>query len=107
LRTPPNPQIEKLKTKEAWAVYGFATKHTLTQWVYSSRLTIILPYKLDSTNDLLTSRAGLLVMAHGMESLKLDERIDPHFPQPNSNRGFQPSEFIKALELMQHEGRFH
>ncbi|MFT7388985.1 MAG: hypothetical protein ACI8VC_002247 [Candidatus Endobugula sp.] len=55
----------------------------------------MLPYKLDTTNDLLTSRAGLWVIAHLMESLKLDERIDQHFPQPNSNRDFQSSEFIK------------
>ncbi len=73
----------------------------------NSRLTITLPYKLDTTNDLLTSRAGLLVIAHLRDSLKLDERIKQHFPQPKSNRGFQPAEFIKALVLMQHEGSFH
>ncbi|MEB3734267.1 hypothetical protein ULF88_19585 [Halopseudomonas pachastrellae] len=42
-----------------------------------------------------------------MDSLNLTERIDQHFPQPKSNRGYQPSEFIKALILMQHEGSFH
>jgi hypothetical protein len=67
----------------------------------------ILPYKLDTTNDLLTSRAGLLAIAQLMDSLSLAERIDQHFPQPNSNRGFLPSEFIKAFILMQHEGSFH
>jgi len=61
----------------------------------------MLPYKLDTTNDLLTSRAGLLVIAQLMDSLTLDERINQHFPQPKSNRGFQPSLFIKALVLMQ------
>ena len=67
----------------------------------------ILPYKLDTTNDLLTSRAGLLAIAQLMESLKLAERIDKHFPLPKSNRGYQPSAFIKTLVLMQHEGSFH
>lgn len=67
----------------------------------------ILPYKLDTTNDLLTSRAGLLAIAQLMESLKLAERVDEHFPLPNSNRGYKPSEFIKTLILMQHEGGFH
>ena len=67
----------------------------------------ILPYKLDTTNDLLTSRAGLLSIAHLMDSLSLTERIDQHFPQPKSNRGCRPSEFIKTLILMQHEGSFH
>jgi hypothetical protein len=75
--------------------------------VHNSRLTIILPYKLDTTNDLLTSRAGLLAIAQLMDSLSLAERIDQHFPQPKSNRGYKPSEFIKTLILMQHEGSFH
>jgi len=42
-----------------------------------------------------------------MDSLSLAERIDQHFPLPNSNRGFRPSEFIKTFILMQHEGSFH
>jgi len=42
-----------------------------------------------------------------MESLNLAERIDQHFPLPDSNRGFRPSEFIKTFILMQHEGSFH
>ncbi len=55
------------------------------------------PYKLDTTNDLLTSRTGLLATAQLMDSLNLSERIDHHFPLPKSNRGYRPSEFIKAL----------
>jgi hypothetical protein len=42
-----------------------------------------------------------------MDSLSLAERIDRYFPQPKSNRGYQPSEIIKTLILMQHEGSFH
>ena len=68
---------------------------------------MILPYKLDTTNDLLTSRAGLLATGQLMDTLSLAERIDKHFPQPKSNRGYKPSEFIKTLILMQHEGSFH
>jgi len=68
---------------------------------------MILPYKLDTTNDLLTSRAGLLATGQLMDTLSLAERIDQHFPQPKSNRGYKPSEFIKTLILMQHEGSFH
>lgn len=75
--------------------------------MHNSRLTIILPYKLDTTNDLLTSRAGLLAIAQLMESLNLAERIDQHFPLPHSNRGYKPSEFIKTFILMQHEGSLH
>ena len=67
----------------------------------------MLPYKLDTTNDLLTSRAGLLATAQLMDSLNLSERIDKHFPLPKSNRGYPPSTFTKIFILMQHEGRFH
>ncbi len=67
----------------------------------------ILPYKLDTTNDLLTSRAGLLTTDQLMASLSLAERIDQHFPQPKSNRGFKPSKILKTFILMQHEGSFH
>ena len=58
-------------------------------------------------NERFTHRAGLLSIAHLMDSLSLTERIDQHFPQPKSNRGYRPSEFIKTLILMQHEGSFH
>ena len=68
---------------------------------------MMLPYKLDTTNDLLTSRAGLLTVAQLMDTLNLAKSIDQHFPSPNSNRGYQPSEFIKTFILMQHEGSFH
>ena len=67
----------------------------------------ILPYKLDTTNDQLTSRAGLLTIAQLMDTLRLSERIDSHFPLPLSNRGFKPSEFVQTFILMQHEGSFH
>ena len=81
-------------------------KITITQWVQQLKAHGI-PYKLDTTNDLLTSRAGLLSIVQLMDSLKLSEPIDYHFPLPNSNRNFLPSQFIKILILMQHEGSFH
>jgi hypothetical protein len=67
----------------------------------------ILPYKLATTNDQLTSRAGQLTIAQLMRSLQLAEHIDQQFPLPKSNRGFKPSSFIETLILMQHEGCFH
>lgn len=48
-----------------------------------------------------------MAIAQLMDSLSLAERIDQHFPQPKSNRGYKPSEFIKTLILMHHEGSFH
>ncbi|MBT6081126.1 MAG: hypothetical protein HOG56_12375, partial [Gammaproteobacteria bacterium] len=67
----------------------------------------ILPYKLTTTNDQLTSRTGLLTIAQLMQSMQLGEHIDQQFPLPGSNRGFKPSVFIETLILMQHEGSFH
>jgi hypothetical protein len=68
---------------------------------------MILPHKLATTNDQLTSRAGLLTIAQLMESMQLAERVDKHFPNPKSNRGFMPSVYIQTLVLMQHQGYFH
>jgi len=56
------------------------------------------------TNELLTSRGGLLAIATLMQKLKLTNLIDKHFALPKSNRGFKPSVFINSLVLMQHEG---
>ena len=67
----------------------------------------MLPYKLATTNDLLTSRAGLLATRQLWDSLKLAERIDQHFPLPKSNRGYAPSVVVQTLLLMQHEGGLH
>jgi len=67
----------------------------------------ILPYKLATTNDNLTSRAGLLVIANIMSTIRLADTIDQHFPLPKSNRGFNPSIFLQTLILMHHEGSFH
>ena len=67
----------------------------------------ILPHKLATTKDKLTSRAGLLAIAQVMETINLSERINQYFPSPKSNRGFKPATFIETLILMQHEGSFH
>ena len=67
----------------------------------------ILPYKISTTNELLTNRAGLLAIAELMNGLDLANRIDATFPQPGSNRGFKPSVFVETLILMQHAGGFH
>ncbi len=68
---------------------------------------MILPHKLATTNNLLTSRAGLLLPAQLMSSLQFDACVDKHLPQPNSNRGFPASTYVQTLMLMQHEGGFH
>jgi len=67
----------------------------------------ILPYKLKTTKEQLTSRAGLVVVAQIMKQLELSKSIDRHFPTPKSNRGIAASAYLETLILMQHEGSFH
>ena len=63
-----------------------------------------ISYKLSSTKDLLTSRAGLLCIGELMGQLRFSELVNTHFPNPLSNRGFAPSVFVNSLMLMLHEG---
>jgi hypothetical protein len=63
-----------------------------------------LPFQLETTNDLLTSRAGIVCIAELMKSLNFSEVIDSHFPVPGSNRAFKPSVFVNSLVLMLHDG---
>jgi len=67
----------------------------------------ILPYKLKTTKEQLTSRAGLVIVAQIMKQLELSKNIDRHFPTPKSNRGIAASSYLETLILMQHEGSFH
>jgi len=68
------------------------------------RLMNILPHNISTTDELLTSRGGLLAIATLMQELKLTNLIDKHFALPKSNRGYNPSVFLNSLILMQHEG---
>ena len=61
-------------------------------------------YHVDPTNDLLTSRAGLLRTAQIMQTVALEKHIDRASLAPKSNRGLKPSVFINTLILMMYEG---
>ena len=67
----------------------------------------IVPYKISTTKDQLTSRAGLLSVALMMEQLALSKYLDKAFPKPKSNRAIAASSYIETLILMQHQGLFH
>lgn len=66
-----------------------------------------LPYKLSTTNDQLTSRAGLLTVALMIERLDLSKHLDEAFPKLKSNRAISASSYLETLILMQHQGLFH
>jgi hypothetical protein len=63
-----------------------------------------VPYNLSTTNDLLTSRSGLICIAQMMQQIGFSEAVDKHFPGPKSNRGYRPSVFVTPLILMFQEG---
>ena len=63
-----------------------------------------LPYKLESTNDILTSRGGLTLIAEVMSQLRLTELVDQHFPIPGSNRGFSASDYVNTFVMLVNEG---
>ena len=69
-----------------------------------TRLMKILSYKVTTTKDFLTSRAGLICVGQLMESLGFSEAVDKYFPLPRSNRGYKPSVFVNSFMLMLHEG---
>jgi hypothetical protein len=55
----------------------------------------ILNYKLDTTNELLTSRIGLITPAHTIQVLDLSKTIDQHFPALGSNTKFKKQQYYK------------
>jgi hypothetical protein len=63
-----------------------------------------LPYKLETTNDILTSRGGLTVLAQVMSQLNLSVLINQHFPPPGSNRGYWASDYVNTFIMMLNEG---
>ena len=63
----------------------------------------ILNYKLDTTNELLTSRIGLITLAHAIRVLDLSKTIDQHFPALGGNCALKASTFINTLVLSQHK----
>jgi len=63
-----------------------------------------LPYKLATTNDILTSRAGLACVGELMDRISFTQHIDQSFPLPGSNRGYTPSTYVKTFMMLLHEG---
>lgn len=63
-----------------------------------------LPYKLETTNDILTSRGGLTILAQVMSQLNLSNLINRHFPRPGSNRGYRASDYVNTFIMMLNEG---
>jgi len=60
----------------------------------------ILPYKLKTTKEQLTSRAGLVIVVQIMKQLELSKSIDSNFPAPKRNRGISAPSYLETLIFM-------
>jgi hypothetical protein len=64
----------------------------------------ILPVELKTSKQKITPHSGLLLAYESILGLRLDQAINQELPQPGSNRGFRPSEYVVPLILTQHGG---
>jgi len=66
----------------------------------------VLPFKLESTSEQLTSHAGLALFGEFCAAMKLSEQVNCHLPAPGSAKGFRPSVYVQLLVVMLHgDGR--
>lgn len=64
----------------------------------------VLNFSIDSTDERLTSRSGEIVFGEYLKAIGVDQLCDRYLPQPKSNRGYAPFNFIQPLLLMMHAG---
>jgi len=64
----------------------------------------VLSFKLEKTNDEISSQAGLALFGEFIDGLGLSGLLDRHLPGPGSAVGYQPSQFVVPLVLMLHGG---
>ena len=65
---------------------------------------LILPIKLEKSEERLTSLGGLVVLEEMAQALGVWQQVDEHLAGPGSGRGYRPSEFVQPLVWMLHAG---
>jgi Transposase DDE domain group 1 len=65
---------------------------------------LILPIKLEKSEERLTSLGGLVVLEEMAQALGVWKRVDEHLKGPGSGAGYRPSEFVQPLVWMLHAG---
>jgi len=65
---------------------------------------LILPIKLEKSEERLTSLGGLVVLEEMAQALKVWQQVDGQLAGPGSGRGYRPSEFVQPLVWMLHAG---
>jgi hypothetical protein len=64
----------------------------------------VLPFKLEKTNDLITSHAGLALLGEFAVGLGLNKALDRDLPGPGSGAGYLASEHVFPIVLMLNGG---
>ena len=64
----------------------------------------LLNFSIVSTEERLTSQSGEIVFGEYLKAIGVDKLCDRYLPQPKSNRGYAPFDFIQPLLLMMHSG---
>jgi len=64
----------------------------------------LLNFSIASTDERLTSRSGEIVFGEYLKAIGVDKLCEAYLPQPQSNRGYKPFNFIQPLLLMLHSG---
>jgi len=65
---------------------------------------LILPIKLEKSEERLTSLGGVVVLEEMAQALQVWQRVDEQLAGPGSGRGYRPSEFVQPLVWMLHAG---
>lgn len=65
---------------------------------------LILPIKIETSSERLTSLGGLVVLEELARGVGLWEEVDRVLEGPKSGRGYRPREFVRALVWMLHAG---
>ena len=64
----------------------------------------VLPFVLETTYEIITPRAGLVLFGEFLYGLRLNQMADKYLPLPKSGRGYKPKDFILPLVLMLNGG---
>ena len=68
---------------------------------------VILPFSLDRGEEKLTDRGSLVMVDEHAQAIGLPEKVDRELPAPDSNRGIDPSVYVRTLACHFFEGGHH
>jgi hypothetical protein len=83
----------------------FVITHQVTQSSKDKSMAqTLLNFSIASTDERLTARSGEIVFGEYLKAIGVDKLCNASLPQPQSNRGYAPFNFIQPLLLMLHSG---